>query len=1138
VSRLEIAPYRGLTPFEDSELDVLFFFGRNREHELIVANLMASRLTVLYGETGVGKSSLLRAGVAHHLRGLDERLAVVVFDDWRDEPAGALARAAAKAADTEVVGSLADTLERCSALVDGEIYLILDGLEEYFLYHEGEDGPGRFATEFPEAIRRPGLRASFLLSLREDALAKLDRFKGRIPNLFGNYLRLEHLDREAARSAIVGPLERHAELVGSDERIEIEPELVEAVLDEVAAGRVGVGRAGQGVVEDVGDQGRVETPYLQLVMQRIWDEEHQEGSRMLRLATFRALGGAEQIVRDHLQLALETLDSAQQDLVAEAFDHLVTPSGTKIAHAVPDLARYAGVEERQLQPVLQSLAEERIVRPVADDGGTPRYEIYHDVLADAVLSWRTQHEADRRLQLERAAAERRHRRLLVVLGIAAALLALMAGVTVFALTQRSDARSQARKAHARELDATALSELATDPQHSLRLAVQAAMLQGTAQSEDVLRRSLLASRLRDVLHAGKPVIAAVYSRDGRRILTASFDGRARIYDARTHRLLKTFVHGAPITGAAWSGDGRLVVTGGDDGVARIWDADSGRMLRAVRHGLPIRSVSIDRAGSVVATTAGRAATLWQVGTGAHVATVPMAKPVTSAEFSPDGSLVGVVGNDDEALLVDTRRGRIVRRLNHGDRITSTAFSSGGKLLVTTGADGTTQVWDVRTGKRVRKLRADADEALDAAFSPRGTLLATVYSDGTGRVWNLGSGGLVSTLVGHTNPVTGVTFSPNGYYVVTSSTDRTARVWKAETGDELAVLRGHAEAVRNAVFSPDGKSVLTASDDDTARIWDPATQPRLRLLAREAGPVTASFVGRGDTVLVAGPGRHVALVRSTNGVTVRSFPAAGVVTGAAASPDGTIVAVATGRRVALVRASDGTQVGVFRQPSLVAASAFSPDGKQVTTAGSDGVARIWTVEGRLLRELKDHEKALTDVAFSPDGDRLATGSKDATAQVWDARTGVLLHTLRGHTDDVTSVVFSPDGRLVLTASLDHDARLWDAGSGKLLQKLRWHFGRVSDASFSPDGRWIVTAGPSTAQLWQPGFQDPLLPFGLGGHVKPLTSAVFDPSSRVVLSASQDGTVRTYRCAICGGIDELLPLARARLAQTTNEGGASR
>ena len=170
---MTITPYKGLQPFQDSADDVQFFFGREHDREIICANLMASRLTVLYGETGVGKSSVLRAGVAHHLRELAEvnveehgkpELAVVVFDAWRDDPASGLADAAAEATRValrgEVVvpadGSLADRLHACAELLDGDLYVILDGVEEYFLYHEGESGPGTFAVEFPEAVRRPG----------------------------------------------------------------------------------------------------------------------------------------------------------------------------------------------------------------------------------------------------------------------------------------------------------------------------------------------------------------------------------------------------------------------------------------------------------------------------------------------------------------------------------------------------------------------------------------------------------------------------------------------------------------------------------------------------------------------------------------------------------------------------------------------------------------------------------------------------------------------------------------------------------------------------------------------------------------------------------------------------------------------
>ena len=100
----------------------------------------------------------------------------------------------------------------------------------------------------------PGLRASFLLSIREDALAKLDRFKGRIPNVLGNYLRLDHLDRASAREAIVGPIDRFNEL-SPDETVEIEPALVEAVLDQVAAGKVELGESGRGGVDETAPSG-------------------------------------------------------------------------------------------------------------------------------------------------------------------------------------------------------------------------------------------------------------------------------------------------------------------------------------------------------------------------------------------------------------------------------------------------------------------------------------------------------------------------------------------------------------------------------------------------------------------------------------------------------------------------------------------------------------------------------------------------------------------------------------------------------------------------------------------------------------------------------------------------------------------
>src|SRR4029453_14201876 len=108
--------------------------------------------------------------------------------------------------------ALADTLEAWTADRNVQVLLILDQFEEYFLYHRDEDDEGGFAAQFARAVNRRGIPVSFLVAIREDALAKLDRFKGRIPGLFENYLRVRHLRAGQATRAVTGPLERVSEV--------------------------------------------------------------------------------------------------------------------------------------------------------------------------------------------------------------------------------------------------------------------------------------------------------------------------------------------------------------------------------------------------------------------------------------------------------------------------------------------------------------------------------------------------------------------------------------------------------------------------------------------------------------------------------------------------------------------------------------------------------------------------------------------------------------------------------------------------------------------------------------------------------------------------------------------------------------
>jgi len=133
-------------------------------------------------------------------------------------------------------------------------------------------------------------------------------------------------------------------------------------------------------------ESRIEAPYLQLVLTRLWDEENAVGSHVLRVETLDRLGGAERIVPAHLETAMAELSPAERKLSARIFHFLVTPSGTKIAHRAVDLAGYAQVTPEKIQPLLERLSGQkaRILRGTGDN----RYEIYHDVLAAAVLEWR------------------------------------------------------------------------------------------------------------------------------------------------------------------------------------------------------------------------------------------------------------------------------------------------------------------------------------------------------------------------------------------------------------------------------------------------------------------------------------------------------------------------------------------------------------------------------------------------------------------------------------------------------------------------------------------------------------------------------------------------------------------------------
>jgi WD40 repeat protein len=1159
------SPYKGLNAFGDSELDALLFFGRERETAIVVANLIASRLTVLYGPSGVGKSSLLRAAVARSLRALPEEPLVVVFSSWSDDPNVALSVAVGEAAGRPTNGSAVTALELAQS--DRDVYLVLDQAEEYFLYHADDAGPGSFAEALPSVLGTP-LRINVLISLREDSLAKLDRFTGRIPGLFANTLRLDRLDRRSARAAILGPAERYSEIVGV--RVDVEPDLAERVLDEVGAGQIESALGGLGAVERDDGGARIEAPYLQLVMQRIWDEEVAEGSQTLRTETLERLGGSQRIVEEHLEGAMDELSGEQKDLAARLFNHLVTPSGTKFAHEISDLAEFGRVPVDQVSPVLSTLSERRILR-ADEEGGTVRYEIFHDVLGQPVLAWRTRHRTQREIERQLAEAHGRRSRLMRLFAVVLVALGLMAALAVFAVTQRNDARAESDRAKGRELAASALAELTVDPQLSVLLASEAVRLAPSTELEDVLRRSLEASKLRLVLEADGSVNAAAFSPDDAHVVTASDDGRARIVDSRSGVLEAELAHDGPVREAWFSPDGATVATASDDGTARLWSS-AGAQLQVLAHKRAVVSTArfANDGRRLVTAGADRTARVWAAADGRPLLTIPHGGPVLSAVFSPDGGRIATVSERrDTRVTARVFDGRTGRLLYSPDQlgVTSVVFSPDSRLLVTTSSDRTARILRAADGKLLHVLDQPDGHVVGAAFSPDGTQLVTASDGGSARVWDVATGGRLLVLVGPTNPFTGASFSPDGAFILVSSLDRTARIYRADNGLQVAVLLGHTDGVTRASFSTDGRRVVTASIDKTARVWDPGAANALELVGDSGAPVltaelspdghvavsgdsdgslriwdvermkavrTHKVGGSVDSVAVSPDGRwvvagappvHARVWDLATGEEVRALLHPATVSRVAHSKDGTRLLVAGGPAARVWSAGDGALIQEVATDHVTSAD-ISADGSLVVVGGPDGFGSVWTVEtGELLHRLDNGSGPLTTSVFDPTGQVVLTAAADGTARLWSARRGELLHVLDGHAEAVLAAAFNHDGSVVATASQDGDAQLWDVSTGASLHVLRGHFNPVYSIAFDPSGRWIVTGSQRTAGLWP--MSSGLLRQYLRGHELPVVSVEFASTSWRILTASQDGTVRTWTCETCGEIPELLALATERL-----------
>ncbi|MDX8030676.1 hypothetical protein SK803_10670 [Lentzea sp. BCCO 10_0856] len=530
-------------------------------------------------------------------------------------------------------------------------------------------------------------------------------------------------------------------------------------------------------------------------------------------------------------------------------------------------------------------------------------------------------------------------------------------------------------------------------------------------------------------------------------------------DPRDPRLAGQLVSTTVLRSAVFNDDGTLLLTAHDDGAARLWDvADPARPTLSqtlAGNGGEVKRAVFRPDGRAVAIVIGSTVTLWSLdGTPSRQGELAgHTQPVESLAFSPDGRTLGTGGWDHVARLWDVSdlaapRSRAV--LTGSTAIVwGVSFSPDGKTFVTTG-DERTRLWsvtEVALSGSPRLLGTIPGGVFTGQFTQDGTTLVIDDAPKTLRLQDMRE----LPLIGHENIVSSVAFHPGGQVLASGSWDGTVFLWRMtarRTREPIARISDATAFIRFVAFSPDGTRLAVASDDGYTRLYD-VTNPAAPVLAVRLQPrdhqtanVSLAFTPDGRTLAVGS--EHTLTVWGVADLAApqelfRRSDWYASVWAVGFSPDGTRL-IAGGRGEArLFDATDRRALKEIPFPGggdAAMADGFSGDGRLLATAIGDSAVRL--IDTSTSREVAQLT-GFSDVAYSAafHGTRLATSHGDGKVRLWDVTDPArprLETTYSGHEAPVPSLAFSPDGTYLASGSNDTTIRLWEVGAGRSIARL--------------------------------------------------------------------------------------------------------
>jgi len=1111
-------PWPGLAAFTEDMRG--YFFGRERETAELVRLVRRGTLTVLFGQSGLGKSSLLQAGVFPLFREADFVPLYLRLDHdpltppLADQVKAALVNSFRQAGADAPAPRADETLWEYFHRRDIDIWsaknrlltpvLAFDQFEEIFTLGRGDElrrERGRaFLTELADLVEnRPpaSLRAKFdsgeldtaryafdkpscrvILSIREDFLPDLEGLKGEMGSLMHNRMRLRRLTGTQALEIVSRPAP-HLLAEGVAER----------VVEFVAGGRGGSAER----LEEL----EVEPALLSVICRELNQRRRSLGQE--RITSDLVSGNRREILRDFYERSVGDLPAAMREFVE---DHLLTKSGFRDNLALETALEAPGVT----RALVDTLVSRRLLR-IEDRLGVQRVELTHDVLADVIRMSRDSRQ--QRLALERARLQERrhHRRVWWLRALSAGLVVLLACVSVLAYRAVQARKQEAVRAAQSDLDLGSQLLEHGDARAAIAHFVRAARTDpsnpvvGTRLISALDRRSWPVWRDTGV-RLPSPGLATQILPGGKELLILGEDGIVRQLDARTYKLEREVRFPA-----------------------------KANFLWAGRKGIPGKfAVLLDGGGAAIASAS----------TGETLVVPRPDKQFgwTCAAISPDGKWLALAASSRLAL-VDARDGRVRSQTSFEfpHFPASLNFSSDSTKLVYADFGYKITFLRVPTGETLLQAIKPLTEPGTnyADFSPDGSLFVKCSFLHGAQLYDAATGATVGPILSHEKPCNFAQFDADGKRLFTAGEDNTVRIWDVATQRAILPPLRHGAAIPGFQLSRNGRLLLDRSLDDSVHIWDTTTGAQIVEPTLKAGKDGCVCLDADETgvLFCASDGRLLSLSTTPSalrpvawmpgGVPLDGFP---FTPQTGFSPSGPPILYHVNKSgiqffsLETLRSSDD---GVTFPPGIECAD-YDLESKLLLTRSPQTGYSLWRIATGVPTKILDLANSRPWLLNNSWGlfvnaGLIAIGESTETAEfklrIWreaDGRPAGPTISISRESTNLDKHIVSPDGTRVTSGGLEGTSpvtSVWEIATGRRIMEVD-EPGESEYALFSPDGKLVADAtwrtppeGPC-ARLWDARTgrpRSPAFPHSMAFD----RGIVFSDDGTLVAFTSRDGTV---------------------------------